>query len=274
MVLNNRDAENAEYAEFVVNNAIEDDENSANRYKDLAKGFFNLTFADEKDKLVYNVSLTGDGKGGSTAPEDLTKTVIIDQNLKYIAGQSGYMIIEIRTIDGDRKNSWGFNFIVESCDKTDETFKFTQEKAGERGVFLITVTTERANTYPKLERCPLKISVNNILVEHLTPEQEVSPDEVVLTEILKKYYKEGNDTYLLDGNADNDYVFEVRSFDKFGNLAETKQEEVGIKISLITEEISTVSSETNKETGYRKYTVVAHKAGIYTISTDKIGPLY
>ena len=273
MVLNNRDAENAEYAEFVVNNTIEDDENSSNRYKDLSKGFFNLTFADEKDKLVYNVSLTGDGKGGSTAPEDLTKTVIIDQNLKYIAGQSGYMVIEIRTVDGDRKNSWGFSFSVESCDKTDETFKFTQEKAGERGVFLITVTTERANTYPILERCPLKISINNILVEHLNPEQEVSPDEVVLTEILKKYYKEGNDTYLLDGNADNDYVFEVRSFDKFGNLAETKQEEVGIKISLITEEITTVTSETNKETGFRKYTVVAHKAGIYTISTDKIGPL-
>ena len=100
------------------------------------------------------------------------------------------------------------------------------------GVFYLTVTTEKANTYPSLVKCPLKIYLNDQLLTHLNPEQEVSPDEVVRTEILKEYWKEPTSSKVLkDGTADDNYVFEVASYDQYGNLAETLQEIVGIKVN-------------------------------------------
>ena len=77
----------------------------------------------------------------------------------------------------------------------------------------------------------MKIYVNNELVKKLSPEQEVSPDEVVRTKILEKYYKDGKSSaVLLDGPADKNYEFEVASYDKYNNLAETLQEVVGITV--------------------------------------------
>ena len=269
--LNNKETVNQKYAEFVIN----DIEGSQVTYKTLIGGFYDLVFTDGKDKLVYNITLLGDGKGGSNEPADIQQTAIVKQNLKYLAGETGHMMIEIRTKNNVRKNYWdGFNIRVESCDANDKTFKYTQDHGGLLGIFLITVTTEKANTYPKLSKCQLKIYVNNELVKKLNPEQEVSPNAVVRTKILEKYYKDGKSSAVLkDGIADKNYEFEVASYDKYNNLAETLQEVVGITVSLKGgEEVKSTISEIDINTGYRKYNVPATKAGVYTVSTKKAGP--
>ena len=133
------------------------------------------------------------------------------------------MLLELRTADNVRHNGWdGYEFKIESCDDEDKSFGFTQQRAGTPGVFYITVTSTKSNTYPKLKECPLKIYVNDELVKDLKPLMEVYPDEVVRTEILQPYWKDGkNSSVLKDGYADKDYVFEVASYDQYGNLAET-----------------------------------------------------
>ena len=270
--LNNKELTNQEYAEFIIN----DDKNINGEltYETLVTGFYDLVFTDGDDDLKYNITLAGSGQGGSNEPADIQKTYILEQNLKFIAGNTGYMIIEIRTSNNIRKNLWdGFNFTIESCDESDKTFDFISEHAGLLGVFYITVTTQKANTYPRLNECPLKIYVNKILVENLSPQMEVSPDAVVRTQILEKYYKEGSTSVLLDGTADSNYIFEVASFDKYENFAETIQEVVGIKVTLKGgDEVKKITSETDNNSGYRNYSVPATKAGTYIVSTDKSGP--
>ena len=270
--LNNKEFTNQEYAEFIIN-----DDKTVNgdlTYKTLVRGFYDLVFTDEEDNLKYNITLEGDDKGGSNEPADYQKTFIIDQNLTYVAGNNGYMMIEIRTKNNIRKNSWeGFDFTIKSCDENDKTFNFTQERAGTLGVFYITVTTQKANTYPKLTECPLKIYLNKEKIEDLNPLMEVYPDAVVRTNILEKYYQKGSSVNLLDGTADSNYFFEVASFDQYNNLAETVQKVVGIKVTLKGgDEVKNTNSETNNDSGYRGYSVPAKKAGTYIVSTDKSGP--
>ena len=270
--LNNSEIVNQEFAEFTndTNNKNEMDVT----YNSLVGGFYDLIFTDGNSSLTYNISLEGNGQGGSNLPVDPQRTYIIEQNLKFTAGKNGYMLIEIRTSNNLRKNFWeGYKFTIKSCDKSDDSFNFTQETAGTMGVFFITVTTQKSNTYPQLEKCILEIYLNNELIVELKPEMEVSPDVVVKTEILEKYYKNGSNEELLDGNTDENYIFEVASYDKFDNLAETKQEEVGIKITLKGgEEINKTTSEIIQETGFRKYSVPVTKGGKYAVSTDNSGP--
>ena len=270
--LNNEGQSNQEYAEFIVNDTI----NSGVTWETLVGGFYDLVFTYEKQTIKYNITIEGDGKGGSNEPADIQHTHINEQNLKYIAGKKGYMIIEMRTKDNIRRNSWDndVKFNIKSCDESDKTFSFTQSNAGTRGVYYIEVTTQKSNTYPKLEKCQLKIYVNNELIKNLNPEQEVSPDEVVVTRILEKYYKEKqNSKILIDGTTDKDYQFEVASYDQYNNLAETKQEVVEIKINykLEAREIKDATSQSDETTGYRKYNVPCHVAGEYVIYTDKSG---
>ncbi|MBR3661202.1 MAG: hypothetical protein IKN63_04835, partial [Bacilli bacterium] len=264
--LNNKEYTNQQYAEFVVN------ENSEISYTNLVAGYYNLIFNDKSDTLKYNISLLGDGKGGSNEPADYQNTHINDQNLKFKAGESGYIMLEIRTSKNIRSNSWNYDVRVESCNKEDTTFKATSSKAGLLGVFQVTVTTQKANTYPKLETCQLKIYINNTLVENLHPEMEVSPNEVVETKILEKYYKSNSNTELLDGMADITYQFEVASYDQYNNLAETNQELIGLKITYKGGSEYKTISENDINTGYRKYIVSATKSGTYIVSTSKSGP--
>ena len=49
--------------------------------------------------------------------------------------------------------------------------------------------------------------------------------------ILPKYYKEGkNSSALKDGNADEDYIFEVASYDQYDNFTEILQEVVDLRV--------------------------------------------
>ena len=272
--LNNMGKDNQEYAEFII-----DDENEKHielnlKYKELVGGFYDLEFSNGLNSLIYNITLAGDGKGGSNEQPDYQKTALIQQNLKFIAGQTGYMIFEIRTKNNIRRNTWdGISFEVITCDENDESFDYIQEKAGISGVFIITVTTTKANTYPSLKKCPLTIKLNEEEIIDLKPEMEVIPDDVVITNVSKKYYKEGSTTELKDGNADETYIFEVESYDQFNNLAETKQEIVGIKVSYKGgDEVKKTTSETNITSGFRQYNVPATKAGKYIVNTDKSGP--
>ena len=85
---------------------------------------------------------------------------------------------------------------------------------------------------------------------------EVSPDAIVRTKKNERYYKDGKiSEALIEGNIDTN-LFEVASYDQYNNLAETLQEIVGIKVSKKEgEEITDTTSETDQETGYRKYSV-------------------
>ena len=131
-----------------------------------------------------------------------------------------------------RKNFWNYNISVTSCNKDDTTFQAEVSKAGLKGVFQVTITTNLANTYPSITTCPLIISIDGVLVNNLKPEMEVSPNVIVKTEIIDKYYKDKTNNELLDGNTDKNYIFEVASYDEYNNLAETKKDIIGLKINL------------------------------------------
>ena len=100
----------------------------------------------------------------------------------------------------------------------------------------------------------------------------VSPNEIAKTTILNNYYKKNSNTELKEGDADNNYIFEVSSFDQYNNLAETVQDTIDLKVSLEGQDIEKVTSETDISTGYRKYSVTATKYGTYVVSTGKSGP--
>ena len=107
--LNNNQTVNHSYTEFVIN----DIEGAQVTYKTLVAWYYDLLFTNGKDKLVYNITLLGDGKGGTNEDADIQKTAIVEQNSKYLAGKTGYMIIEIRTKKDIRKNFWDrFNIRV------------------------------------------------------------------------------------------------------------------------------------------------------------------
>ena len=266
--LNNNKTKDQSYAEFVIN----DEENKV-PYSELVSGWYDLIFTDGNIYLPFNISLEGDGSVSTNEPADIPYTALVDEDLKYVAGNYGWMLLELRTADGVRHNGWdGYEFKIESCDDEDKSFGFTQQRAGTPGVFYITVTSTKSNTYPKLKECPLKVYVNDELVKDLHPLMEVYPDEVVRTEILQPYWKDGkNSSVLKDGYADKDYVFEVASYDQYGNLAETVQEVVGIKVNYQGGDEYKTESATNKETGYRKYVLQPRKAGTYIVSSN-IGP--
>ena len=90
----------------------------------------------------------------------------------------------------------GYEFENKSCDEKDTTFKFIQEKAGTKGVFYLAITTEK-ETYLKLEKCTLELYLNNELIKNLKPEMEASPDAVVRTTIIERYYKDGKTSDVL-----------------------------------------------------------------------------
>ena len=264
--LNNKEFINQAYAEFVI-----DDESNSNKYSELITGYYYLVFSDETTSIAYNIYLKGNGQGGSNDPPDYQMTHINEQNLKFMAGESGYLMLEIRTAKNIRRNGGEYDIQVKSCNKDDETFKATVSKAGLLGVFQVSITTKKANTYPTLEVCPLKIYIDNTLVNKLSPEMEVSPNVIVKVTILEQYYKKNSYTELLDGNADENYIFEVASFDQYDNLAETKHEIIGLKVDYKGGEEIKTSSDNQIDTGYRKYTVPATKSGTYVVSTSKSG---
>ena len=273
--LNNEGKSNQAYAEFVANDTL----NKGVEWETLVGGYYDLVFEYTEKRIVYNITIEGDGKGGSNDPADNQHTNINEMNLKYVAGKTGYMILEMRTKDNIRRNSWDENvkFDIKSCDEKDTKFSFKQENAGTRGVYYITVTTTKSNTYPKLTKCPLTISVNGEVIKNLKPEMEVYPDVVVRTQILEKYYKDGKTAdYLVDGNADKPYSFEVKSFDQYDNLAETIEKDLDLKVSYVDgnnlDLLKDLTSQADETTGYRKYTVTVTRYGTYVISTDRSGP--
>ena len=88
-----------------------------------------------------------------------------------------------------------------------------------RGAYCIIVTTEKANTFPKLIKCPLTIFVNGEKIKNLKPEMEVYHDFVVRTQICEKNYKDGKiSEFLVDRNADSPYKFQVKSFHQYNNI--------------------------------------------------------
>ena len=262
--LNNEQYTEQKYAEFVI-----DDSNNKNEYKNLVGGYYDLVFTDKTEKLLYNITL-GNSKEGSNEDADIQKTYVTPEKIQFTAGETGEMYVEIRTSSNVIKNSWeGYTIKVESCDSSDTTFKYEQEKAGRLGMFLVTITTEKANTFPSVTECKLKIYVNNELVNNAQTLLEVSPGAPYTSQILEQYWKESTSSKVLkDGTADSNYVFEVKSYDKYGNLCETKQEIVGITISLLGNTIKTTTSFTESSTGYRKFTVPTSGAGVYTITSS------
>ena len=296
LILNNKGKKSQQYAEFAIYN----NPKYTYTYATLPRGYYTLLFTDGITTISYKIYILGNeyestlGEkgffqssyaneqnlnffGGESryllkGIEDFQKTRIREQKLDFLAGESGYIILEIRSKENIRMNNWDYDIKVKSCDDKDTTYDATSEKAGLPGVFQVTITTKKANTYPTLVKCPLKIYVNNVLIYKLHPELEVSPNEIIKTTIVNNYYKENSDIELKDGNTDNDYIFEVSSFDEYNNLAETVQDTIDLTVSLEGEDIDKIESETDTSTGYRKYSVTATKSGNYVISTSKSGP--
>ena len=88
--MNNSDYFEQEFAEFT--NDTNDKNEKDVTYNTLVGGFYDLIFTDGNNALNYNISLEDNGEGGSNLPVDPQRTHIIEQNLKYTAGKTGYML--------------------------------------------------------------------------------------------------------------------------------------------------------------------------------------
>ena len=166
------------------------------------------------------------------------------------------MDVEIRASSNVIKNSWeGYIIKFESFHSSDTPFKYGQEKAGRLGMFLMTITTEKTNIFPTSE-CKLKIYVNNELVDKTL--LEVSPGAPYTSQILEKCWKKSTSSKILkDGSVDSNYIFEVKSYEKYKNLCEINKKLLE-SLNTIKTTISLTESSTDFPTsGTGSYTITS-----------------
>ena len=155
--------------------------------------------------------------------------------------------------------------------KDDKTFKYKVEHSGVKGQFIVTVTSEKPTTFPELIQCPLKVFIEGEELKNFHPLMIVTPGPIYTAEILPKYFKDEKNKVMLDGDADKyEYPFEIKAYDKYGNLVQADQKVIGIKVTIDGKE--TELSFIPQNDGTEKYVAFTPIAGTYTVSSN-LNPL-
>ena len=213
-----------QYIEFIKN-----DNSSVNgdlAYNTLVTGNYSATISNGIQNIIAYISLIGrpSDLDASNQKINVQNTVITAMNLAFIAGQSGFFIIELKNIDNMRKNNWNHQvsvsyLIVDNENMTtslrDNSFVSSVSQAGNLGLFYISVSSSLARTSLKTNRLILQITVDSILVANLQPELIISPGQMASAQFVNSYVK--SDNTLVDGNADNAYVFQTIGYDIYNN---------------------------------------------------------
>ena len=84
-------------------------DDNINKFQYLVNGDNYKLIIEEQGKstkMTYNLKITGGYTDGSSAPTDLTKTVFTPEKLEVQAGNTGTVVMELRTAENKRKNYW------------------------------------------------------------------------------------------------------------------------------------------------------------------------
>jgi hypothetical protein len=268
--INNKDDGNQSFIEFVK----DDSHNGDDTYDSLTSGIYSANFSNNTKNIKKVINLIGKAtdKDASNQHLEPQNSVINESMLSFVAGQSGYLIVETRTTDGLRKNNWLAKLEVKSA-IGDTALTSVVRNAGKPGVYYITVSSTNANvltsgTTPHL----LKIFVNGVEVIKLQPEILVSPNTMDKAEILQDYIKSPN--ILLEGSADIPYVFKIKSVDKYGNPSLTDFNMLKLSIIDPNNNLATYDIGKDVTTGMAIYTLSNKLAGSYAISANNNLPSY
>jgi hypothetical protein len=259
---------------------VKDDANNGDiTYNTMVSGVYNVVFSNGLEKIERSITLIGQASDidASNQPLEPQNTVVIESNLQFTAGQTGYLMIETRTVNSLRKNNWLAKVAVLS--KSDDiTFTATTRNAGKPGVYYITISSNKANSvFGTLTAQELIIKVNDIQVKNLTPSILVTPAAMSKAYVLDQYIKPP--MQLVDGNVDVPYSFKVGAFDRFGNPTTCDVNVLSLSASSNNDNnkgIMNVSSGIDVTNGCATYTVDNSIAGTIVIkSKDVYGlPLY
>ena len=215
-LIKNAEHQDNSYVEFVKKD---------NNYNSLSGGEYILTITDSKgNKKSTTITLAGnpDSEYYKNQELDLSKTYLIDSNLKFQAGDSGYFIIELRTKNNLKYTTSLTNEIyssikVQSCNVGDTSFNYQVLSPTPNFMIYIKVTTQLSNNYPTNQKCPLSFSISSSSI-NVAPLMEVSPSSLRSAVIPNSYLKVAEGNELKDTNADISLKFEVVGYDKFKNV--------------------------------------------------------
>ena len=200
-------------------------------YGNLVPGLYTLNFIKKgiPNPLKFNVRIIGSGDSGDATndPFDIRNVAIKDSNLNFLAGASGYFIIEMRTIINTRRNEDGY-IIKPVPSILDDSFNYKVNQAGKKGQYYIAIFTNKANNYPIYTPYKLDIYIKapneaTSVKSPLSLDLQINPETLVRTEILAKNLNP-NSFNLINGTADNNLIFTLKGYDTFGNQANPKND--------------------------------------------------
>jgi hypothetical protein len=263
--ISNIDDGNEEFIEFKINDNSE--VNKDLTFSTLTKGEYIVTVSEKNLNKKINVNLfgrEGDNDAGNEEIE-ITKTVISSSNLEFVAGTTGFIILELRTITNKRKNNWFYKVDIKP-ENTDESFSKNIKNASKLGQYLITFGSNKANTFPKPYDYKLKLFINDKEINSLNVLIKIQPGKMEKSYIMEKYLSNKNLNTLITGNCDNDLSFEIQARDGYDNIAEIKPNDINLRVISPNQNLANVfysSDNFNLET--LNFTVNTNIAGRYSI---------
>jgi hypothetical protein len=248
------------YVEFVAT----DD----NKLKNLPDGLYSLAFKYGQNQKIKSIYLKGaySDYDKKDEKEDLQKTTINNIHLYFEAGKEGFFYIQINSEKGYRKNTHdGYSFKITPT-IADPSFKYSYEKSGTNGVFIIKVSSTKAVTDNQLKIEITSESKSSVILEHSKPKMTVIPGKIKTVKINDNCIKPGL-TDLKDTSTDKTvYKITLSAYDEFGN--ENQADENIIKLSLNPDEDKNTYTIKGNFDGSFTYKYNLRTAGQYKVLTE------
>ena len=230
---------------------------------------YRLKIELKKQSIEYKIILLGQGEENDkdaeiNVPEDLSKTFISKNLTSFKAGEFDTFLIEIRTANGKRKADFDKNITFKFSDLNGNTLANTglnasYENATLRGRYIVTITGEKANN----NKLPYNIQMLVL--------QASIPSTVNITIYPNKLsYIESASPLNIPGTTDDDFMFDIIPYDKFGNVVEINENELNLKIFFPTSSsIYPASYSCNRDPLTNKliYIVKNRIAGVYRLES-------
>ena len=212
--------DNIEYSLNVVNNDEFLEISDINGFNLLEKGEYKLVIFNGIKTIEKNIILSGSPENDLNELDE-SKTLLSKPNLNYIAGDKGYIILQLRN-----KNGIIYNYnpnqninteIISSC----QNFNYRKLPSYSPSVVII-INSNTSNTYPKENPCDLTIKINEHELNSKA-KMKVKPSEIEYAEINEDYISDKENNKLIDSNVDSEYKFKIKTRDKFNNLVKPSE---------------------------------------------------
>ena len=210
-----------------------------NNFNSLEGGEYKLLIFNGIKSIEKNIILSG-SSNKDLKELDETKTLLSKTNLNYIAGDKGYIILQLRNKNGLIYNYNENENIETKIISTCQNLNYLKLPSYSPSVIII-INSTTSNTYPKENPCDLSIKVNEYEL-NVKPKMRVKPFEIEYAEINENYISDKENNKLIDSNVDKEYKIKVKTKDKYDNLV--KPNESLLKIQ-ITKDISPIDSLSN-----------------------------